>query len=188
MTQEKLDNLTKTKTTSEPESSRTSTTTSIYLGPSPTAWTASGCYVGDPKIPMPIFEKRMTEEGGDVALTISKCQNACYLEALQWVGVKAGNECWCSDYVYGDLAGDESECNLPCSGDKDEICGGKDGISVFEPAFFDDGPEDPKPTTQSTSEPGDEPTTPSTSKSGDEPTTLPTEPANSGSTRNFALF
>lgn len=84
----------------------------------------------------------MSKEGGDASLTISKCQNACYLAQLEFAGVKGGNECWCSSFVGGELASNKTECNMPCSGDKAKNCGGKDRINVFTPGSDDEGEVD----------------------------------------------
>ena len=143
VTQEKLDNTPKSTTTSKLV---VSTTTTSTLGASPPAWTALGCFFDN--YTLPVLEKRISGTGGDLALTISKCQNACYLANLKYAGVKAGNECWCSTYVGGELAKNETDCNLPCSGDKKSICGGKERINVFKPLTY--VPQKPA-STQSTS-------------------------------------
>ncbi|KAF7167903.1 hypothetical protein CNMCM6106_003273 [Aspergillus hiratsukae] len=184
VTQERLDNSTKTTTTSAPASTSTPTTTQTTLGPSPTAWTALGCYFDDPKL-LPLLETRVSKEGGDPALTIAKCQNACYLAARTFAGVKAGNECWCSPFVGGEHARNQSDCNIPWSGDKDEICGGKQCVNVFEPveADEDDGPvTKAMPTSTFTT------SSATTGTGGDNGTRIDDKPADSGARRNFALF
>ncbi|KAK4072792.1 hypothetical protein Purlil1_13270 [Purpureocillium lilacinum] len=149
-----------------PSSTITTSTTMTTVEPSPSSWAALGCY---PDIlPMHILEKQVSKEGGDVALTISKCQNACYLAHLKYVGLKAGNECWCSSYVAGELAKNKTDCNIACSGDKSSICGGQDSFTVFEP-IIDDG------NAQSTVESA---TT----------TSIRNHPLDSSAARNFGLF
>ncbi|KAM5342304.1 hypothetical protein ACJ41O_013270 [Fusarium nematophilum] len=106
------------------------------VGPSPTAWSALGCYVDNTTTP--ILEERMSKEDGDAALTIPKCQDACYLAQFQFAGVKGGNECWCSSYVAGEWTRNQTDCNMPCSGNKTESCGGKGLVNVFEPDMEDE--------------------------------------------------
>ncbi|KAF7556900.1 hypothetical protein G7046_g6168 [Stylonectria norvegica] len=130
VTKERLASLSKTKTTTSKASSTSSTTVST-LGPSPTAWSGMGCYT-DNNNKLPVLEKRVSKEGGDTALTISKCQNACYLARLPFAGVKGGNECWCSSFVGGEVLGKKTECSMPCSGNKTITCGGEDSIDVFK--------------------------------------------------------
>lgn len=126
-------------TTVKSTTTTTTTTTSsaLDLGPSPTSWSARGCYVDeDPDVP--VLEKRISKQGGDTALTIPKCQEACYRESFPFSGVKAGNECWCSSFIDGQLAENATaECNSPCSGDKSAICGGVNRLNVFEPTSFE---------------------------------------------------
>lgn len=116
--------------------SSSATSTSIPA-PTSTAWEALGCYVDEDEA-QPVLERRISSQGGGAALTIAKCQVSCYRESLMYAGVKAGDECWCGSSVGGELAGDETECNLPCSGDGDEVCGGEDRLDVFVAALLED--------------------------------------------------
>lgn len=111
---------------------RVATSTSTTLDPSPTAWVDLGCYV-DANTTRPVLEKRISSATGDAALTIAKCKDACYKASLLFAGLKAGNQCWCSSFVAGELALNATECGTPCTGNATEKCGGKDRISVFEP-------------------------------------------------------
>ncbi|KAM5358270.1 hypothetical protein ACJZ2D_015428 [Fusarium nematophilum] len=135
VTKERLASLTKTRTTQTPSTTTFASLTST-LGPSPTAWSALGCYVDNTTTP--ILEERMSKEDGDAALTIPKCQDACYLAQFQFAGVKGGNECWCSSYVAGEWTRNQTDCNMPCSGNKTESCGGKGLVNVFEPDMEDE--------------------------------------------------
>ncbi|KAF3484079.1 WSC domain protein [Arthroderma uncinatum] len=186
LSQERLDNTTKTATATFPTNT-----------PIPTAWVDLGCHIDD-DAKMPILEARGTEEGGDKKLTIAKCQKNCYYvfrrlegtKAVKWAGVKAGNECWCSSYFKGKKASDKKECNLPCTGKADEICGGKDRINVFELQY--PAPEDPESTKTSSTTSRTQTTTLSTTSGtktiSSKPTTMPTGPAGSGASRNLAPF
>lgn len=130
VTKERLEEYSKTHTTTTTTSRTTTTETSSTRdpGPSPTSWAEKGCFVegSDGNI----LEKLMSGDG-DVALTIPKCQDLCYRERTRFTGLKNGNQCWCSNYIHGDHAKNQTECNLPCTGDKATICGGKDRINVF---------------------------------------------------------
>ncbi|KAL2793575.1 WSC domain-containing protein [Aspergillus keveii] len=140
VTQERLDDtasslsasLSASATAASTASSTTSTTT---LAPSPTAWAELGCYFDDPSH-LPLLESRVS--ANDEALTIGTCQDACYRAAYQFAGVKGGNECWCSPFVGGEWARDQEDCNLPCTGDDSEICGGEETVVVFEAEYDDD--------------------------------------------------
>ncbi|KFA67580.1 hypothetical protein S40285_08345 [Stachybotrys chlorohalonatus IBT 40285] len=122
-------------TTTTPASPTTTTTTSSHA-PSPTSWRARGCYTdNDPEYP--VLEHLVTEEGGDASLDIAGCEDMCWEASVNgtvlFVGVKEGNQCWCSSFIGGESANDQTLCDIPCSGNEEEICGGEEQINVFEP-------------------------------------------------------
>ncbi|KAH7087833.1 hypothetical protein FB567DRAFT_355273 [Paraphoma chrysanthemicola] len=106
-----------------------STTSTSSLAPSPTAWESLGCYAKDAN--RPLLEQNMNPSG-DGSLTISKCEETCYRRAYTFAAVQQGNECWCSSFVGGELAKNQSDCDVPCTGDKNTVCGGKGVFNVFE--------------------------------------------------------
>jgi hypothetical protein len=69
---------------------------------------------------------------GDASLSVPKCKNSCYSRAHSFAGVQEGNQCWCSSYVGGEWAKNQTDCNVPCTGSKTEFCGGKGVVNVFE--------------------------------------------------------
>ena len=128
---------TTTTTMTTASDTATSTTSTSSLAPSPTAWNLRGCYPDEDE-DLPVLEERVSV-GDD--LTISKCQDSCYRASFEFAGVKEGNECWCSSFIGGESTRNESDCNIPCTGDEDEICGGQDRLSVFEPVEVDEEEE-----------------------------------------------
>ncbi|KAL3447484.1 WSC domain-containing protein [Aspergillus insuetus] len=167
-------------------STATSTTSTTTPAPSPTAWTELGCYFDDPSH-LSLLESRVS--ANDESLTISKCQDACYRAAYQFAGVKGGNECWCSPFVGGEWARNQKDCNLPCTGDEGEICGGEESVNVFE-AVDDEEDESvagsPTPSDISSASPSS-----STSTSGSEDedeNAVDDSPAESKASRNRALI
>ncbi|KAL6161321.1 hypothetical protein ACJBU6_00441 [Exserohilum turcicum] len=127
VTETKL-NATRPTTTSSSKVS-SSTTGVATLAPSPTAWTALGCYVEDST--MPILEQNMNPNG-DSSLTIPKCKNSCSRRAFGFAGVQKGNQCWCGSYVGGSWASNQTYCNSTCTGDKNSFCGGNGYLNVFK--------------------------------------------------------
>ncbi|CAM9763241.1 unnamed protein product, partial [Sphacelaria rigidula] len=68
--------------------------------------------------------------GNDAELTIDACAEAC--DGYAFFGTEFGTECFCgvtSDDP--DRLGDAT-CNMDCSGDASETCGGRNAISVYE--------------------------------------------------------
>ena len=128
VTQERLNNTIPTTTSSS--TTVTSTTSSTTLGPSPTSWVELGCYVEDSRLP--ILEENTRPGGEFAALTIPKCEDACYLRGYGFAGVQGGNQCWCGSYVGGEWASNQTDCNTPCIGDTKTFCGGKGLVNVFQ--------------------------------------------------------
>ncbi|KAF2819906.1 hypothetical protein CC86DRAFT_374634 [Ophiobolus disseminans] len=133
ITQKKLDSM---KTTTSSTVTVSTTTTAPTLAPSPTAWNSLGCYAQNPT--RPILEQNMNP-AGDGSLTIPKCKNTCYRRAYAFAGVQQGNQCWCSSFVAGEWAKNQTDCNAPCTGDKNSVCGGNGVLNVFE-ALKNSGP------------------------------------------------
>jgi len=129
ITQRKYDSIHPTTTSSKVITTTTSTSQAPSLGPSPTSWDALGCYSQNPN--RPILEKNMNLNG-DTSLSVLKCKNSCYRRAYTFAGVQEGNQCWCSSYVAGEWTKNQTDCNIPCTGNKAEFCGGKGVINVFE--------------------------------------------------------
>ncbi|KFY02245.1 hypothetical protein O988_02284 [Pseudogymnoascus sp. VKM F-3808] len=129
-TKERYDELKAKETTTSPISTTATPTTSARtLGPSPTHWEALGCYHQDGQLV--ILEEMLSPKGGDSALSISKCKNACFSHFYDYTGVRDGNQCWCSSYVAGKWTDNQTDCNVPCSGDDTAFCGGKGVYNVF---------------------------------------------------------
>lgn len=128
VTQRRLDSVATTSSTTTIANTTSATSTSS-LAPSPTAWEALGCYAQNPN--RPILQQNMSPNG-DASLSIAACKNSCYLQGVKFAGAQEGNQCWCSNEVAGEWAKNSSECNLTCTGNKAEICGGKQVVNVFE--------------------------------------------------------
>lgn len=58
------------------------------------------------------------------------CANYC--SEYPYYGLQNGNECWCGEYdsTY-DRYGEASNCDTPCSGNDDIVCGGRYAMQVF---------------------------------------------------------
>jgi hypothetical protein len=127
ITQGKIDALpnTTTSTTITP----TTTSAAATLAPSPSMWEAMGCYAENAE--MPILEQNMFPYG-DASLSVGKCKNTCYRRDYQFAGVQQGNQCWCGSYVGGEWTRNQTDCNIPCTGDQKSMCGGKGLLNIFK--------------------------------------------------------
>lgn len=148
LTQEKLDaweknHTTTTSTTTTVTTTSTSTSTSY---PTPTAWLERGCYSDENK-DASVMNKLISPAAGDAKLTVTACENTCSHQGYRFAGLENGNQCWCSQYVAGEWAKDQQDCNMACSGDDKALCGGKDRVFVYGAQYRD--PSHPVTTTTS---------------------------------------
>ncbi|KAH7116606.1 hypothetical protein B0J13DRAFT_514281 [Dactylonectria estremocensis] len=112
LTQERLATLTSTTTKSPPATTTTKTSSHVA---SPTSWTAMGCYIDDdPKFPV----LETLASNNSKALLIKNCENKCWVTSTGRTTLFAGNQ---------------TDCNTPCTGNAKEMCGGKNLINVFKP-------------------------------------------------------
>ncbi|KAH7115422.1 hypothetical protein B0J13DRAFT_572100 [Dactylonectria estremocensis] len=173
LTEERLASLTSTTT----EAPSTTTTESSSHPPSPTSWTALGCYIDDdPKFPVLETLASNSSKG----LQIENCENKCWEFSTRWhilfAGVKQGNQCWCSSFVDGQKSKNQTDCNTPCTGNTKEMCGGENRINVFKPVTAESSVTTTKSTTTKS-------TTTTTATSS-----LTTTTKSSGAVRNRGVF
>ncbi len=105
----------------------TPTTTTTTTSESP-LWTDHGCYKDASMHP---FQTQLPSPTGD-GLTRLKCEAACWYAGYPYVGFKAGAQCWCGQYVEGNLSSSPNDCNVPCAGNSSETCGGDGVFNVVE--------------------------------------------------------
>ncbi|KAH7034547.1 WSC domain-containing protein [Microdochium trichocladiopsis] len=106
--------------------------------------------------------------GGEDAMTNVLCAEAC--AGKTYYGLEYGGECYCDDEIRNGAAlAADGGCNMPCKGNRTELCGGRDRLNLYSKA-----PDATGPTTTGTSTstgtltvtvPNGEPTTTLTSTS-----------------------
>ena len=57
-------------------------------------------------------------------MTIEVCKNHCFKKNLLYAGVQAMEECFCGNEIYPKIIRPQSECNTPCGGNQNQMCGG----------------------------------------------------------------
>ncbi|KAG8868256.1 hypothetical protein FRC20_003734 [Serendipita sp. 405] len=66
------------------------------------------------------------------SMTVQKCIDGCAAAGFSYAGVEYGRECFCDDMTSLPSQSQEmSECNMPCTGDATESCGGPDRILIY---------------------------------------------------------
>eukprot|EP01064_Diplonema_japonicum_P024550 TRINITY_DN3514_c0_g1_i1.p1 TRINITY_DN3514_c0_g1~~TRINITY_DN3514_c0_g1_i1.p1 ORF type:complete len:666 (+),score=165.37 TRINITY_DN3514_c0_g1_i1:68-1999(+) len=63
--------------------------------------------------------------------TPSECANLCTAAGHAYAGVEYGKECWCGSSVEGSKKTVSTDCNVPCTGDDTEMCGGGHRMNLY---------------------------------------------------------
>ncbi|KAK4684846.1 glucan endo-1,3-alpha-glucosidase, partial [Tremellales sp. Uapishka_1] len=69
---------------------------------------------------------------GITDLTIDDCLTMCEDKGYAFAGMEWGEECYCGHTVPTTITYDDSNCNMTCTGNSGEICGGNWGLDLFE--------------------------------------------------------
>ena len=64
--------------------------------------------------------------------TIEKCKSVCFEKNYRYAGVQFAKECFCGNNAPEKIAPTESDCNMDCSGDKSQKCGGPNRMNVYQ--------------------------------------------------------
>jgi hypothetical protein len=69
------------------------------------------------------------------SMTIKFCQAFCSAN-YDLAGVEYGSECYCANDLQPGSTVGAAGCNMPCSGNKKEICGGPYRVNVYQLTTF----------------------------------------------------
>jgi len=65
--------------------------------------------------------------------TIESCTSACHNAGYNLAGTEYAAECWCGYTIQaGGAPAPATECNMLCSGDNSEYCGGPNRLNVYK--------------------------------------------------------
>ncbi|XP_033112682.1 WSC domain-containing protein ARB_07867-like [Anneissia japonica] len=85
-----------------------------------------GCFQDKPERAMP---SDYTESG---SMTIDQCITHCHGRGHMYAGLQYGKECFCGGNTYSKYGRvPDTNCNVKCAGNSQEICGGTWKISVY---------------------------------------------------------
>lgn len=90
-------------------------------------WNSIGCYVDA------VGSRTLSvAQYLGIDMTIEACTTACSNNGYQYAGVEYANECYCdSQIAAGATLATDGRCNMACKGNATEICGGSNGINVY---------------------------------------------------------
>ncbi|KAF2170893.1 hypothetical protein M409DRAFT_35857, partial [Zasmidium cellare ATCC 36951] len=107
-----------------------------YTGPStnpgPPGWTYLACYT-DSGNARTLRTSQGVSAGAD-NLTIAECTDACKSAGYGMAGVEYARECWCDDAIQNGATVAQSGCDMTCTGNSTEYCGGSNRINVYQVA------------------------------------------------------
>ncbi|RVE68260.1 hypothetical protein OJAV_G00089480 [Oryzias javanicus] len=63
-------------------------------------------------------------------MTVFRCQDNCAERGYMYAGLEFGAECYCGHKIQASNVSD-SECNMECKGEKSNVCGGANRLSIF---------------------------------------------------------
>ncbi|XP_074125931.1 sialate:O-sulfotransferase 2 [Sminthopsis crassicaudata] len=63
-------------------------------------------------------------------MTVFRCQDSCAERGYLYAGLEFGAECFCGHKIQGANAS-QDECNMECKGEKNNICGGVNRLSIY---------------------------------------------------------
>ena len=66
--------------------------------------------------------------------TIEICKKLCFEKGYQYAGVEYSKECFCGNDIPKKVAPRQSDCNMDCSGDRSQKCGGGNRLNVYHSA------------------------------------------------------
>lgn len=118
---------------------------SLYT-PAALGWQSMGCYTDSVQVRSLGHAVQITGGGG--AMTIELCQGACVAAGFKLAGAEYSGECYCDNTIQnGGKPATDGRCNMACNGNKTEICGGPDGLSLYSLGFYNASASDSPTTT-----------------------------------------
>ncbi|KAI4231905.1 MAG: hypothetical protein LQ349_005310, partial [Xanthoria aureola] len=93
--------------------------------PTPSTYTSEGCYTEATR-----GRALSGKTYYDDAMTTAKCASAC--TGFDLFGLEYYRECYCGNKLQpGSVSAPSNECYHPCTGDKNEICGGDNRLNLY---------------------------------------------------------
>ncbi|KAK0631555.1 WSC domain-containing protein [Immersiella caudata] len=89
-----------------------------------------GCYTDDDEYEWALSERIVWSDGEQ---SVRKCAWYCFYEGFNLFGAEEGGYCMCGTSLHQDsIQTADSECDMPCTGDGSEKCGGPYRLSLYE--------------------------------------------------------
>ncbi|KAF7361180.1 Copper radical oxidase [Mycena sanguinolenta] len=92
-------------------------------------WETIGCYKDAAAPNRTLPQQAALNLNGN--MTIESCTIACQAGNYSYAGLEYASECWCGN-TRPSTPADNTSCNMACSGNKTETCGGNYALNVFQ--------------------------------------------------------
>ncbi|KAF8961440.1 WSC domain-containing protein [Flammula alnicola] len=112
----------------------------------PAGWVSLGCYT-DSAASRTLKTASFTDVNN---MTIESCIAFCTPNGYQFAGVEFSRECYCDNVIEAPGTPATDGCNMACTGNAAEICGGADRINIFNNTAVSIPPPPPPATIKQT--------------------------------------
>lgn len=117
-----------TTTTVSPSTTSIKPSSTSPLAVSKETWKPLGCYF-DTGTPHSLLNKTTTP--AEAQMTVNGCQTSCSLVGFSYAGLRYGKSCFCDNTVKT-VPSNDNLCNIPCTGNSTQTCGGNDRINIYQ--------------------------------------------------------
>ena len=98
--------------------------------PGQDGWVSEGCFTDS--VADRTLANLVNTAGGGSVMTVELCTTACGSAGYSLAGAEYGGQCFCDNtYINGDLASDQTICNMKCNGDPTSFCGGAGAMNLY---------------------------------------------------------
>ena len=96
-----------------------------HTNPGPPGTSRMGCLTDD------IYARALSVlQASEDGLTVAQCTSSCKAAGHTLAGLEFGRECFCGDTIDNNATTTEEGCDMPCTGDRTEFCGGADRLDL----------------------------------------------------------
>ncbi|CZR63536.1 uncharacterized protein PAC_13433 [Phialocephala subalpina] len=102
----------------------------VSTNPGPDGWVSEGCY--SDSVGTRTLANSIATTGGASVMTVALCVDACHAAGYTLAGAEYASQCYCDNsYINGGPFADLSNCNMACSGNSSEYCGGPGAMNLY---------------------------------------------------------
>lgn len=95
------------------------------VNPGPPGTSRVGCFTDD------VYARALsTFQASEDGMTVARCTSSCKATGYTLAGVEFGRECFCGNSVDNNATTTDEGCDMVCTGDNAEFCGGADRLDL----------------------------------------------------------